>query len=148
MIQVEKVEKRFGNTVALESFSISIPTGNTTVLLGPSGSGKSTLIRLINGLLAPDSGAIYIDGHRLTPESALLLRRRMGYVIQDGGLFPHLTARQNVALMAEYLRWPKTKIDSEVSRLADLTGFPVEALDRYPLQLSGGQKQRVGLMRA
>jgi osmoprotectant transport system ATP-binding protein len=147
-IRIEKVEKRFGATVALDSFSLTIAAGETAVLLGPSGSGKSTVIRIINGLLAPDSGAVWVDGQQLTPGTRLQLRRRMGYVIQDGGLFPHLTARQNATLMAGYLRWARHRIDSEVRRLAELTGLSQDALDRYPLQLSGGQNQRVGLMRA
>lgn len=118
------------------------------VLIGPSGCGKSTLMRIINGLVIPDSGDVRFLGQFLTQASALSLRRKMGYVIQDGALFPHLTARENVGLMARQLRWSQARIAARVSELAELTRFPVEALDRYPTQLSGGQRQRVALMRA
>jgi osmoprotectant transport system ATP-binding protein len=148
MIRIENLHKRFGTTTALDAFSLRIPTGETTVLLGQSGCGKSTLIRIINGLLSPDSGAIYIRDERLTSQNLLQLRHRMGYVIQQGGLFPHLTARQNVALMAKYLGWPRDRIDSHIDRLAKLTKLDKDGLDRFPVQLSGGQNQRVSLMRA
>jgi osmoprotectant transport system ATP-binding protein len=148
MIRLENVCKRFGDTTALDSFNLVVPEGQTTVLLGPSGCGKSTLIRIINGLVAPDSGAVNVNDTRLTPGNVLQLHRHMGYVIQQGGLFPHLTARRNVTLMAEYLGWTPVSVDSSVRRLAQLTSFPAAALDRFPLQLSGGQNQRVSLMRA
>jgi osmoprotectant transport system ATP-binding protein len=148
MIRLEDLHKRFGSTIALNSLSLAIPSGETTVLLGPSGCGKSTLIRIINGLIFPDSGAVYIRDKRLTSQNRLELRRQMGYVIQQGGLFPHLTARQNVFLMAKYLGWTQERIDSDICRLAQLTKFPEDGLDRFPLQLSGGQNQRVSIMRA
>jgi len=148
MIRVEKIWKKFGETTALKSFSLKVDKGQTTVLLGPSGCGKSTLIRILAGLVKPDAGDVYINGERLTPRNLLDMRRQMGYVIQQGGLFPHLTARRNVALMAEYLGWKKSEMEEKIRRLAQLTNFPVDALDRFPLQLSGGQNQRVSLMRA
>src|SRR5262249_50180336 len=116
----------------------------TTVLLGQSGSGKSTLLRLMLGLLRPDAGTVSFDGEPVRPE----LRLRMGYVVQDGGLFPHLTARGNVALVARYLGWDAARIAKRRRELSELTQFPAGGLDRYPVQLSGGQRQRVGLMRA
>jgi osmoprotectant transport system ATP-binding protein len=118
------------------------------VLIGPSGSGKSTLLALMIGLEAPDRGAIMIDACPLTPRSARLLRLRMGYVIQDGGLFPHLTARQNVELMAKEAGWPAVKRQKRLDELSALTSIASLALDRYPFELSGGQRQRVSLMRA
>jgi osmoprotectant transport system ATP-binding protein len=148
MLELVDVSKRFGGTTVLEPLSLAIDPGRTTVLIGPSGCGKSTLLRIMIGLIAPDTGAVRFDGEKFTDANALLLRRRMGYVIQEGGLFPHLTARANVALMARYLRWPGSKIAAKINELAELTRFPVDGLDRYPVQLSGGQRQRVGIMRA
>jgi len=147
MITLSNVSKRFGSKQALQSTTLEIPSGGVTALIGPSGCGKSTILRLIVGLLKPDSGEVKIDGEAMTAESSQALRRRLGYVIQDGGLFPHLTARGNVSLMAEHLGKSKSEIDRKVDELADLTRFPKDSLDRYPLELSGGQRQRVGLMR-
>jgi osmoprotectant transport system ATP-binding protein len=100
------------------------------------------------GLIHPDSGTVLFEGVAVTPESAPVLRRRMGYVIQDGGLFPHLTAHGNVALMARWLKMPDAQIAARLDALVQLTHFPADALDRYPAELSGRQRQRVGLMRA
>ena len=148
MIQLENVSKSYGGSVVIDSVSLTIDRSKTTVLIGPSGSGKSTLLALIIGLESPDRGAITIDASPLTPRSALLLRQRMGYVIQDGGLFPHLTARQNIELMAKEAGWPAERRRERLDELSLLTCFPPPALDRYPLELSGGQRQRVSLMRA
>lgn len=135
--------------MALKSINLSIPAGQTTILLGQSGSGKSTLIRIINGLIQPDrGGTVLFEGLSLTPQNALSLRHKMGYVIQEGGLFPHLTAYQNIALMAHYLGWTANRIEKRVTELAQLTQLPFEMLSRFPTQLSGGQRQRVSLMRA
>src|SRR6185503_12010680 len=103
---------------------------------------------MLIGLLRPDAGRVLFDGREVTPASAPALRRRMGYVIQDGGLLPHLTAHGNVTLMARYLQTPEDKLAARVRELAELARLPIEALERYPSQLSGGQRQRVGLMRA
>lgn len=148
MIKLENVSKFYCGSAAVEGVSATIDRGKTTVLIGPSGSGKSTLLSLIIGLALPDSGAIMIDGGKLTSRSAILLRRRMGYVIQDGGLFPHLTARQNVELMAKELGWPANKRTTRLEELAALASLPLPALDRYPSELSGGQRQRLSLIRA
>ncbi len=148
MISLDKVSKSFGTIVALNSFSLDVQEGQTTILLGPSGCGKSTLIRVVTGLVRPDSGTVCINGKTLSAKNVLELRRSMGYVIQQGGLFPHLTARRNVTLMAEYLGWSRGEIDARIGSLAQLTKFPPDSLDRFPVQLSGGQNQRVSLMRA
>ena len=148
MLDLVGVSKTYGRATALHPIDLSLPTGRTTVLLGPSGCGKSTLLRLMLGLLRPDTGAVLFDGQPLTDENAMQFRRRAGYVIQDGGLFPHLTARGNVTLMARYLGRDGTGIDKRLAELAELTRFPADGLDRYPAQLSGGQRQRVALMRA
>ncbi len=147
-MELLNVLKRFGATQALQPLDLRIATGRTTVLIGPSGCGKSTLLRLMNGLIQPDAGTVHFEGEEVLPERALALRQRMGYVIQDGGLFPHLTARRNVELMAAYLGWEDQRIDARVAQLTELTRFPTDGLERFPVQLSGGQRQRVGLMRA
>jgi len=148
MIAVRDVSKSFGGQVVLRPTSLEFARGRTTALIGPSGCGKSTLLRIIVGLVTPDSGSVTIDGETLTPATALPLRRRLGYVIQDGGLFPHLTGRDNVALLARQLGRDAGWIRSRVAELADLVRLPAAALDRHPGALSGGQRQRLGIMRA
>ncbi|UFS69776.1 ATP-binding cassette domain-containing protein [Geomonas sp. RF6] len=148
MIELRNVSKSFAAVHALHSFSLSITPGATTVLIGPSGSGKSTVLRLMIGLDWPEQGQVFFRGKELRPEELETVRRKIGYVIQEGGLFPHLTARGNVALMAHFLGWEEEKIEKRIAELAHLTRFPLEGLDRYPSQLSGGQRQRVSLMRA
>lgn len=148
MIELKSVSKSYGGAMVLPPLDLTIEPGRTTVLIGPSGCGKSTLLRLMIGLIQPDTGSVEIEGMPLTPETLLEVRRGLGYVIQDGGLFPHLTARDNVVLMARYLAWEPARIDARLTELADLTQFPTAGLDRYPAQLSGGQRQRVSLMRA
>jgi osmoprotectant transport system ATP-binding protein len=148
MIELKGVSKSYAGRAVLPKLDLTIAPGRTTVLIGPSGCGKSTLLRLMIGLVQPDTGTISIDGKDLAPESVLEVRRGLGYVTQDGGLFPHLTARHNVDLIARYLRWDRRRIDDRVAELAELTHFPRDGLDRFPAQLSGGQKQRASLMRA
>ena len=148
MFRLDRVTKSFAGRAVLGPVSLEIPVGRTTVLLGPSGCGKSTLLRLLIRLVEPDTGEVAFDGTPVTPATALTVRRRVGYVIQDGGLFPHLTARGNVTLMARHLGWDRARADARVAELAALTRLPADALDRRPQHLSGGQRQRVGLMRA
>lgn len=148
MIELKNVSKSYGRSLVVADVSLTIDDGKTSVFIGPSGSGKSTLLALMIGLEAPDRGAIMIGASLLTPHSARLLRRRMGYVIQDGGLFPHLTARQNVELMAREAHWPAVKREQRLDELSALTSIAPDALERYPFELSGGQRQRVSLMRA
>ena len=148
LVQLIGVSKAFGDAPAVHTIDLSIERGKTTVLIGPSGCGKSTLLRLIIGLLAPDSGEIQFDGTQLHAERIDTIRRRIGYVIQEGGLFPHLTARGNVLLMARHLGRNANDSLARLNELCALTRFPENLLDRYPLELSGGQRQRVSLMRA
>lgn len=148
MLVLRGVSKRFGSTVAVHDLDLTAAEGETTALIGPSGCGKSTLIRLMIGLIACDRGGVFFDGAELTTDNVVAARRRMGYVIQEGGLFPHLTARQNVSLMARHLGWPGERVAERIDELVTLTHFPADGLDRYPVQLSGGQRQRVSLMRA
>jgi osmoprotectant transport system ATP-binding protein len=148
MLELDQVTKSFGSQVVLHPTTLSLREGTTTVLIGPSGCGKSTLLRMMIGLIQPDSGTVRFQGELFTPANELALRHRIGYVIQDGGLFPHLSAFDNVALLAKHLgrdrNWVRTRIDE----LTDLVRLPREALSRFPAQLSGGQRQRLGIMRA
>jgi osmoprotectant transport system ATP-binding protein len=139
------VRKRYGNTWVVDGASFVVSAGRCTALLGPSGCGKSTLLRLILGLLQADAGSIQF-GDRDAVSSDL--RGRTGYVIQDGGLFPHLNAAENLALKARDLGWPSARIADRIREVAAISHFPADLLGHYPLQLSGGQRQRVGLMRA
>ena len=148
LVQLVGVSKRYGDASALHPLELSFAEGETTVLIGPSGCGKSTILRLIIGLLEPDSGAVHFAGQEINRDTLAELRRRIGYVIQDGGLFPHLTARKNVLLMSQHLGRPRDEMEARVAELCTLTRFPPDALDRYPGELSGGQRQRVSLMRA
>ncbi|MGH8679696.1 MAG: ATP-binding cassette domain-containing protein [Burkholderiales bacterium] len=148
MISLDNVAKTLSERFSLAPTSIDCKSGTTTVLLGPSGCGKSTLLKLMSGLLVADSGRIFVGGEQLRPENAEALRRRMGYVIQDGGLFPHLSVEANVALVARYLKHPAHRIRARLDELIELAALPATLLSRFPWELSGGQRQRVALMRA
>lgn len=148
MIRLEKISKSFGSSAVIKDVSLTLRQARTTVLMGLSGSGKSTLLALIVGLETPDRGEVWIGADQMAPGSAVSLRRRMGYVIQDGGLFPHLTSKRNIEIMAREMGWPEARRRERVIELCALTRFPAEALERYPAELSGGQRQRVSLMRA
>ncbi len=148
LVQLFGVSKRYADATALHPTDLAFARGETTVLIGPSGCGKSTLLRLVIRLLEADSGRIEFQGEAVSPANITALRHRIGYVIQDGGLFPHLTARANVLLLARHLRRPAGDSAARLEELCALTRFPAPLLDRYPLELSGGQRQRVSLMRA
>jgi osmoprotectant transport system ATP-binding protein len=148
LVHLSNVSKRYSDAIVLHPTNLSIERGKTTVLIGPSGCGKSTLLRLIIRLIQPGSGSIDFDGEPITDENIDDLRHRIGYVIQEGGLFPHLTARSNVALIARHLGKSQEEIRKRLRQLCDLTRFPENLLPRYPGELSGGQRQRVSLMRA
>ena len=148
LIELVGVSKSFGGTAALHPTDLAFPPGLTTALIGPSGCGKSTLLRLIIALLKPDTGKVTFDDLEVTETSAQQVRRRVGYVIQEGGLFPHLTARANVLLLSRHLGRPASKMEERLEELCALSRFPRNGLDRYPAELSGGQRQRVSLMRA
>jgi osmoprotectant transport system ATP-binding protein len=148
MIQLESVTKTFGETVAIDGLSARFERGKTHVLLGSSGCGKSTILRLILGLLAPDSGVVRVDGQPMEPFTRPTLLAKMGYVVQEGGLYPHLTARRNVTLAAEARGWGQEKMGARVNELASLVGLDDTMLGLHPDELSGGQRQRVSLMRA
>ena len=146
-IELRGVLKRHDGFEALKATTLSLGRG-VNVLLGPTGSGKSTLLRLLAGLSRPSAGEVLLWGRPLTPRTIGPLRRRLGYVIQEGGLFPHLTAAANVTLAARYFGWETGRIGRRLDELVELTHFPRDGMARFPAQLSGGQRQRVSLMRA
>jgi osmoprotectant transport system ATP-binding protein len=148
VIALRQVSKRFGDRVALDGVSIDVLPGTVHVLLGSSGSGKSTVLRVILGLVKPDRGEATVDGTPVTDTTRAGLVKRMGYVVQDGGLYPHLTAFDNVALPAEVHGWPPARILARAAELGAMVGLDDQSLRLYPRELSGGQRQRVGLMRA
>jgi osmoprotectant transport system ATP-binding protein len=148
MIDLQNVRKRFGAHTAVDGIELHCETGQTQALIGPSGCGKSTLLRMMVGLVAPDEGDVVFDGQRLGKANITEVRRRIGYVIQEGGLFPHLTARENATIMPRFLGWTIERTDAKVGELLKLVHLTPALLDRYPRQLSGGQRQRISLMRA
>ena len=148
MIELAGVSKRFGDTPAVQDVSLAVPRGTTHVLLGSSGCGKSTILRMILGLVPPDAGTVTVDGIEVTPQTRAGVTAQIGYVVQTGGLFPHLTAARNVTLPAEARRWPEARVRPRLAELAELVGFDAATLARRPGELSGGQRQRVSLMRA
>jgi len=148
-VELREVTKRYGDTVAVDHLSFTAPAGRICVLIGPSGCGKTTSLRMVNRLIEPTSGEILIDGQNVLQDDPTELRRRIGYVIQQVGLFPHRTIGQNVATVPELLGWPVARIRARVDELLSLIGFdPARMRDRYPAQLSGGERQRVGVARA
>lgn len=147
MIEARSITKTY-DTRVLDNVSMKVPEGATLSLIGPSGCGKSTMMRIIMGLIDSDSGEIRINQKKLTPQNMLELRRQMGYVIQSGGLFPHLTARENLTLVTGYLGWATQKETDRIEELCKLTNIPPEGLNRKPDGFSGGQAQRISLMRA
>ena len=146
IFQVVQAVKRYGGAVALGPIDLDVQAGETIALLGTSGAGKSTLLRMLNGLVIPDAGQVLFRGAPIVDAPAV--RRQIGYVVQGGGLFPHLDAGGNVALVARFLRMPEPRIGERLDELCELVRLPRAALARFPSQMSGGQAQRVGLMRA
>lgn len=148
MLALDKVTKCYAGQRVVDDVDVVFEAGRTHVLIGPSGCGKSTILRMLIGLIRPDEGHVLLDGKSLAGLDLPTVRQRYGYVIQEGGLFPHLTARQNIALVATFLKRPANATNKRIDDLVALTQFPPDALNRFPSQLSGGQRQRVSLMRA
>jgi osmoprotectant transport system ATP-binding protein len=148
-VEFRDVTKRYTDQVAVDGLSFTVPAGRICILVGPSGSGKTTSLKMVNRLIEPTSGAILIDGHDVLQEDPVQLRRRIGYVIQQVGLFPHQTIAENVATVPRLLGWPAQRIDVRVTELLALVGLdPGRYAKRYPAQLSGGERQRAGVARA
>jgi osmoprotectant transport system ATP-binding protein len=142
------VTRAWGEVRAVDGVSLDFDRGRTTILIGSSGSGKSTVLRLLIALEWPDAGQVLFDSEPLQPARVLEVRRRVGYVIQEGGLFPHLTALGNIALLPHHLGWNSARIRERALELAELTHLKESQFQRFPAELSGGQRQRVALMRA
>ncbi|MDF2656648.1 MAG: opuBA [Bacillota bacterium] len=149
MIKFENVSKSYGESKVLKDLSFQINQGDFVVLIGPSGCGKTTTLRTINRLIEPDSGTIYIDGNDISALNPVELRRSIGYVIQQIGLFPNMTVEENIAVVPKLLKYPKEKWQPIVKDLLGLVGMPYdENAHKYPSELSGGQQQRIGVLRA
>lgn len=148
MIEVIDLCKYFDNNLAVDHASFHVGKGETLVLVGTSGSGKTTTLKMINRLIEPDSGQIKVNGRDIRKQKVEVLRRQIGYVIQNVGLFPHYTIWQNIGLVPQLLKWPSRKVEERSRELLSMIGLPEEMAGRYPSELSGGQQQRVGLARA
>lgn len=150
LLEARELQVRFGpDGWALRGVSLAIARGETMALIGESGSGKTTLLRCFNRLVDPTAGTAWFDGRPLRDEDPIALRRRIGYVQQEGGLLPHWTVRQNVGLVTELLGWDRARSESRVTTVLEMVGLPLEEFgSRYPRQLSGGQRQRVAVARA
>ncbi|HEV7432993.1 MAG TPA: ABC transporter ATP-binding protein [Steroidobacteraceae bacterium] len=149
MISIENLSKQYGATAVVDAVSMTIEPRSVTVIVGTSGSGKSTLLRMINRLVEPSGGRVLIDGNDTAAEPPHLLRRRIGYVIQGHGLFPHRTVAENIATVPQLLEWDRARIRARVHELLEVFQLdPAEYADKFPHQLSGGQQQRVGVARA
>jgi osmoprotectant transport system ATP-binding protein len=148
LIALEGIAKRYGERLVLSPTTLTVGAGTSLALVGPSGCGKSTVLRLVLGLLTPDAGRVLVGGVTVTPATVIAVRRNTGYVIQEGGLFPHLSAGDNVTLLARRLGWTADRIAPRLNELAALVRLDSVLLRLYPAELSGGQRQRVGIMRA
>ena len=148
-IRFDQVTEAYGEHTVLDKLNLDILSGEFVTVIGSSGSGKTTLLKLINGLLSPTSGTVYIHGIDISKENQNVLRRKIGYVIQGIGLFPHMTVRKNIGYVPGLLnRKNKEQTRTAVERLIRMVGLEEEMLSRYPSELSGGQRQRVGIARA
>jgi len=148
IIELRGVSKRYGALAAVDDLSLALDAGSFTALLGGSGSGKTTALKTINGLVTPDAGQVLIDGAPAGAEPPHVLRRRIGYVFQEIGLFPHMTVAENIAVAPRLAGWDRPKIAARVTELLDLVALPADIAQRLPAALSGGQRQRVGVARA
>ncbi|MEH7662408.1 osmoprotectant ABC transporter ATP-binding protein OpuCA, partial [Bacillus velezensis] len=149
MLRLENVSKVYkGGKKAVNSIDLNIEKGEFICFIGPSGCGKTTTMKMINRLIEPSSGKIFIDGENIMEQDPVELRRKIGYVIQQIGLFPHMTIQQNISLVPKLLKWPEQKRKERARELLKLVDMGPEYLDRYPHELSGGQQQRIGVLRA
>lgn len=149
MIELRQVTKKYGDFTAVDGISFAVQNGEVCVLIGPSGCGKSTTIKLINRMLEPTSGEIFVEGRNVRDERPDALRRKIGYVIQNIGLFPHMTVAENIAVVPKLLGWQQPRIAGRTEQLLDLIGLnPALYAAKYPRELSGGEAQRIGVARA
>jgi len=148
IVELKDVAKRYGALTAVKPLSLQLERGSFVALLGGSGSGKTTALKMINGLIAPDAGEVVIEGRPLADQSGPQLRRRIGYVFQEVGLFPHMTVAENIAVVPRLDGWTRAEREARVEELLALTALPADVGPRLPAALSGGQRQRVGVARA
>ena len=148
IITFTNVSKRYGDTVVLSEIELEIPNEQTTVIVGQSGSGKTTLLRMVNGLIKPDSGRLEVFGDLVPEENIENFRRKIGYAVRGAGLFPHVSVKENIVLIARLVGWSIEDIDERFEMLMRQMELPLDLSDRIPNELSGGQQQRVGLCRA
>ena len=148
IITFTNLSKRYGDTVVLSEIELEIPNGQTTVIVGQSGSGKTTLLRMVNGLIKPDSGRLEVFGDLVPEENIENFRRKIGYAVQGAGLFPHVSVKENIVLIARLVGWSSQDLDERFEMLMRQMELPLDLSDRIPNELSGGQQQRVGLCRA
>lgn len=148
MIHVRNLTKRFGSQRAVDTISFDVPSGETLVLLGTSGCGKTTTLKMLNRLIEPSEGIIEINGTDIKQQDGPTLRRSIGYVVQESGLFPHYSIYDNIGVVPRLLGWPPEQIQQRIAELLTTLRLPDNLLNRYPDELSGGQRQRVGLARA
>ena len=148
IITFTNVSKRYGETVVLSEIELEIPNEQTTVIVGQSGSGKTTLLRMVNGLIKPDSGRLEVFGDLVPEENIENFRRKIGYAVQGAGLFPHVSVKENIVLIARLEGWSSQDLDERFEMLMRQMELPLDLSDRIPNELSGGQQQRVGLCRA
>ena len=142
------VSKKFGELVVFNELSLALPSGQTTAIVGASGSGKTTLLQMVNALERPDSGSLQVFGEPIPQHQLQQFRHRIGYAVQGAGLFPHLSARDNVTLVARLLGWSEQRIQQRFAELLQAMALPANVADRPPRELSGGQQQRLGVCRA
>ncbi|PSP57111.1 ABC transporter [Halobacteriales archaeon QS_1_67_19] len=149
MIRLDNVSKVYGDgTEAVSDVSFEVPKGDVATLVGPSGCGKTTTMKMINALIEPTEGTVYVDGTPIDEVDPIELRRNVGYVIQEIGLFSHMTVAENVGIVPDVIGWDDDRIDERVTELLDLIRLPPDVREKYPTELSGGQRQRVGVARA
>jgi osmoprotectant transport system ATP-binding protein len=148
MIKVERLSKQYGQSKAVDDISFEVAEHENLILLGTSGCGKTTTLKMLNRLIEPTSGTIFINGEDITRQPRELLRRNIGYVLQNNGLFPHYTVAENIAIVPHLLKWEDKRIKDRMHELIEKLHLPAELLTQYPAQLSGGQQQRIGLARA
>ncbi|MEF9971800.1 MAG: ABC transporter ATP-binding protein, partial [Oscillospiraceae bacterium] len=149
MIKFENVSKRYGKNAVIDKLSFEIPDGQFVVLIGPSGCGKTTTLKMINRLIDPDEGTIEINGKNAETEDKVKLRREIGYVIQQIGLFPNMTVAQNICVVPKLLKYDKERCDKIVHEMLQMVNMPYEEYaHKYPCEMSGGQQQRIGVLRA
>lgn len=149
LIEVENVKKVYGDKLILKNINLKVDKGEFVTIIGSSGCGKTTFLKLINGLVNPDFGQVYINNYDISKIDKIALRRKIGYVIQEIGLFPHMNVRKNISYIPNLIKKDsKEKVENKVRELIKVVGLKEDMLDRYPNELSGGQRQRVGIARA